>query len=283
MPKDYYKAAMVIFTIQILLLAVLVNGVVVERFGTFPYPAIVGSLPILGIVIFILAIASIFVIRSLYLNSLRIQRHQLDALRFQHIEEQNRIYQQHSHDLHNHMTVIAGLAQLGKMEKLRGYILSYLENFNKSVINVRTGVKELDVLFSAKISEAKNKDIDVSYKCLTEVICRQDQIIGLTAILANALDNAIRASQEADQIKTLDIKISADAVDYIFEIANTFSPKVDLKNKIQIEGFTTKPGSRGEGVSIIRRTVNRFQGRMQYFIVDGHCRLKVELPRLVLE
>ena len=284
MPKDYYKAAIVIYTVQLLLLAVLVHSIMVEKFESFLYPRMGDSALVLGTVALLLSIGSIFIIRNLYKNSLRIQQHMLDSLKFKHVEEQNRIYHQHRHDLHNHMTVVSGLAQIGQVDKLRDYLAFYLESIDKSIISVDTGLKELDILFSAKIAEAINREIEVDFNCNANVNCSQDRIIRLTAILANALDNAIRAADNVSDTKKLEIDIAEDAVDYVFTILNTYDPEIDLEKKIGIEGFTTKFGSpRGEGVSIMRKTVRSLGGALNYQIKQGSCRLKIELSKLALE
>lgn len=283
MSKDYYKIAITIFVLQLFLMAILVNKLLIVKFGVFPNQTY-GSLdPVIGVVVFILSIASIFVIRNLYIGSKRAQRQKLDTMKIKHLQEQNRIYRQHRHDLYNHLTVISGLAQLGKLDKLREYLAAYLDNFNKSIITVNSGLKELDVLLYAKISEARDRRIDVSYQVSESMRCSQTKIIGVITILANALDNAIKAASKAET-KQLDICIVSEPDHYLFEIGNTFSSKINLSQRLLEEGQTSKLGkSRGEGLSIIRRTVASLQGTHGYQVLDGFCRLKVEIPRRILE
>ena len=283
MSRDNYKTAIILFAVQLLLMAVLVNSILAVRYGEFSLLLPEVLEPILGAAIFILSIASIFVIRNLYTSSIKAQRQKIEILRLKNIEEQNQIYRQHRHDLYNHLTVISGFAQLGRLENLREYLAAYLESINRSMVSIDTGLKELDILLYAKIREARDRGIEVKYGW-AQMECCQGRIIGVVAILANALDNAIRACEQAGEKKLLEIKVSEDPLDYIIEITNTYDPKIDLAKQLQIEGFTSKPGSsRGEGVSIIRKTVKNLRGRLDYEAEAGRCRLKVELPKLVLE
>jgi len=264
-------------------MAILINSVLVVRFGAFSslLPQIFE--PILGAIILILSVSSVFVIRNLYVSSIKAHRQKIEILRLKNIEEQNRIYRQHRHDLYNHLTIISGLAQMGKLDSLLDYLASYLDNFNKSIVTVDTGLKELDILFFAKISEARNRGIDVRYDWSATVHCGHDKIIKVVAILANALDNAIQGCLKTDN-KEIKLKITDDPLDYVFEIANTYDPNLDLKKHLEIEGFTTKHGSaRGEGLSIIRKTVINLRGKYNFVVNDGYCYLKIELPKMILE
>jgi len=139
------------------------------------------------------------------------------------------------------------------------------------------------VLLYAKICEARDRGIDVSYQVSEAMSCSHTKIIGVITILANALDNAIKAASKAET-KQLDICIVSESDHYLFEIGNTFSSKINLSQRLLEEGQTSKLGkSRGEGLSIIRRTVASLQGTHGYQVKDGFCRLKVEIPRRILE
>lgn len=282
MSKNYYQVAIVIYAIQLFMLAVLVPGSLVQEFGIFPHESKVLQ-QVLGAIIFVLCFFSIFVIRQLYFTSLRVQQQKIEKLKIKNIEEQNQIYRQHRHDLYNHLTVISGLAQLGKLDSLRAYLSSYLEDYNKSIVTVNTGIKELDVLLFSKISKGKDLGIDVQYQWAEPVTCSSEHVTRIVSIFANAMDNAIQACIHEEK-KEIYLSISGDLVDYIFEIANSFDSEIDLENNLHVEGFTTKPGSvRGEGVAIMRKNVRKLCGTMNYRIKDGWCSLIIEIPKLVLE
>lgn len=282
MSNNYYKAAIIIYAVQLFILAILVQRNV--AYEIFP-PEPKAFMQVLGIAALFSSLFSIFVIRQLYRSSIIARRRHVEILEMKNIEKQNLIYRQHRHDLYNHLTVISGLAQLGKLDSLKSYLASYLDDYNRSIVTVNTGLKELDVILFAKISEARDLGIEVSYELGETVKCSPGQTTRLVAVLANAMDNAIQACVKAGEEKLLGLKISGDLVDYIFEISNTFNPEIaDLDKKLQIEGYTSKPGSaRGEGLCIMRRKIKKLQGTMRFNVIGNCCQLVIEVPKLALE
>lgn len=282
MGRDYFKIGIILFGIQLLLMSILVYGSILSQFGDFPpYPSYL-LLPI-GIAILILCITSIFIIRQLYKKSISSRQQEVELLRLKHIEEQNRIHRQYRHDLYNHMTVISGLAQLGNLDHLMKYLDAYLGILNKGTINISSGLKELDVLLYTKFSLAKNSSIDISLQCLEPLCCSQDNVVRIITILANALDNAIQAAAQAGKEKRVGLKVSGDSDKYIFEVTNTFDPAIDFGSGLRVEGFTTKAdGKGGQGIAIIRNTVRRLQGTVNYCVSEGFCHLRIEMPKCAL-
>lgn len=283
MGRDYYKTGIILFGIQLLLMSALVYGSIISQMGIFPpypYPMLL----VLGFAVLILCIISIFVIRHLYIQSLRARQQEVELLRLKYIEEQNRLHRQYRHDLYNHLTVISGLAQLGNLDKLMQYLESFLGVMNQTIINVSSGLKELDVLLYTKIVAAKNKAIEISIQCQEPLICSQIHVVRLISILANALDNAIEAAASSDGEKRVGMVISGDSNSYIFEVTNTFNPETNFARGLNVEGFTTKgKGKGGQGISIIRRGVEHLHGSMNYYVSDGFCHLRIESPRSILE
>lgn len=279
MAKNYYKVFIIIYAIQLVLLTVLINNMLMSKFNFFQ-SANLGTIELfLSIFVFFFNIIAIFIIRHLYLDSIRIHHLEIESIKFKHIEEQNNIYRQHRHDLKNHLNIISGLAQMDEMERLKSYLSSYIDDIDKDIISVNTGLKELDTLLYTKFTEAKRKNIDINYECLTSVECSQTHIIALVAILANALDNAIEACENFEGLRIISIQISSDAFDYIFSITNTHSAGIDLEKKLGGEGYTSKKESeRGQGITIMKRTVKKLRGEIHYEVNKECFHLKVEIP-----
>lgn len=283
MRRDQYKIGIILFGIQLLLMSILVYGGIINQIGSFrQYP--LPLLLVLGIAVLILCIVSIFVIRSLFISSIRTRQQEVELLRLKYIEEQNRLHRQYRHDLYNHLTVISGLAQLGKTEQLLQYLESYLGIMNQSVMTIFSGLKELDVLLYSKLVSAKNHAVELSIQCLVHLICNQNYVVQIISILANALDNAIEAAANADGEKRVDLVISGDNKNYIFDITNTFQAGINFAQGVNVDGFTTKlKGKGGQGISIMRRGVDYLKGTMNYSISDGFCHLHIESPKSILE
>ena len=122
MTKNYYKAAIIIYALQLILLTVLINNMFMSRFNVFQSSNLENMEMFLSISVFFLNIAAIFVIRHLHLDSIRAHRLEMESLKFKHIEEQNHLYRQHRHDLKNHQHHL-GLAQTNEMERLKSTFL----------------------------------------------------------------------------------------------------------------------------------------------------------------
>ena len=138
------------------------------------------------------------------------------------------------------------------------------------------------MLLYTKIVAARNKAIEISVQCREPLVC--DQNHGADNFSAGQCpDNAIEAAANADGEKRVGMVISGDSQNYIFEVT-TFNPETNFARGLNVEGFTTKgKGKGGQGISIIRRGVERLRGTVNYNLSDGFCQLRIESPRSVLE
>ena len=207
------------------------------------------------------------------------------ALKYTHLVEQNQIYRQHHHDLKNQLNVVLGLIALGKYDELRDYLNSYLHTINDGLLNIETGLDEINILLSSKLVLAKNKEIQVNLTITANLRCSRKHILDLVAVLGNVLDNAIEAVQGLDLPQRLvSVHFRKDPLEYIFEIANPMptsspcAPEVYFK-----EGFSTKQEGRGVGLFIVKRLTERLGGRVSVDQGDGQFRVTLEIPKHRLE
>lgn len=49
-----------------------------------------------------------------------------------------------------------------------------MEEIDKNLVTINTGVNEIDILLYSKISNAKSKDIEVDFKCDTQIQCSKN-------------------------------------------------------------------------------------------------------------
>ena len=271
-----------VFVLQLLLISVLVYGTVLRGMGRLP-PCPKYILPIIVIVLLILCISSVIIVWLEHANRLLIRQREAELVRLKHIEDQNQAYRRHRHDLYNHLTVISGLAQLGKVERLMAYLDAYLRELNFGMFNISSGMEELDVLLHAKLALAQRESIAFSLHCLEPFQCNQTRIVDIISILANAMDNAIQAAADAKD-KNVGVTISRDSDKWVFEIVNTYDPSINLDSILKLRGFSTKSGGQGgQGLPIIHKTVRKLQGMAKYSVGKGICRLRIEIPNSSLE
>lgn len=282
--KTYYKAAIIIYILQLFLLTVMINNNLMARFHFFQRGNWVFLELVLGILIFLMTISSIFVIRSFYVSSIKNQQYTVERLKYQHTEEQNRIYRQHRHDINNHFTIISGLAQMGELDRLKQYLATYLSELKSTLESVDTGLQELDILLFSKIATANQLEIGIDIACEVRIRCLPKKIINLVSIISNALDNAIEAASQAKRKREVRVMITSDVLDYIFCISNTYDSDIDVESFIKTPGNSSKAAGRsGEGIGIINKTVRSLEGEINYFIEPDRVLLKIELPKHSLE
>lgn len=280
--KEYYKIIL-LFVTQMMFLTLFVTQSFMKAHVYLPTRLQSLFEMILGIMIFALSFVSIFVVKKLYKTALEQHTHQVNELRYKNIEEQNKIYRQHKHDLLNHLNIVSVLAKSGRYVELDEYIFYYQEEIDSDMISVQTGIRELDILLYAKIREAERHNIRVTYECRTSMECKQRFVINLIAILGNLLDNAIEAAQFAE-LKEIHISLKEDPIDYVLIIQNTFQypREVALQQVIQ-KGLSTKGPDRGNGLGIVSKMVEKFEGTISLAENEGRFEAKVELPKYRLQ
>lgn len=280
--NKYSKLGFVLYGVQLMLLAMLVYGSVLNQFADFPAYSNVFIL-VLGLIILVVCISSVFFIRRTYRTDLLAQRRETELLRLRHVDAQNRLHRHYRHDLYNHLTVISGMAQLGKLDKLMEYLDAYLGEINQGIFSASSGLKEVDVLLYTKFAQAEANAVPISFQFLEPLECRYNQVVGIVTIFANALDNAIRAAATADGEPRVSLEVVGDKENYIITVTNTYDAAINLSEGLKTEGFTTKRGGEGgQGVAIIRKAVRSLRGVMAYDVAAGLCSLRVELPRAAL-
>ena len=104
--------------------------------------------------------------------------------------------------------------------------------------------------------------------------------IDLCSIFGNALDNAIEAAEQVEDIQNrfISIKGGANANLYIVRITNSCSGKLLHKENGLLD--TTKKNRAGHGIGLesIQRTLQRYHGVLTYQVEDNAFVLKFSLP-----
>ncbi|HHW57399.1 MAG TPA: GHKL domain-containing protein [Clostridia bacterium] len=283
--KNSYKNAMMIYVLQMILIVVLLNNNFMKAFDIFQPKSQELFRFFIGILIFILNFFSIFVLRELYAKNKEERQFLINSIKFKYIEEQNRIYRKNHHDLKNHLLIISELVKEKRYVELEKYLNLYMEEIDKNLISINTGVNEIDILLYSKINNAKSKGIDVKFKCDTQIQCGQKHVLNLVSVLGNLIDNAIEACEEMEGEKCIVISIGEDPIDYIFHIRNTSHFEEIIEPSVLFEeGFSTKGGSgRGEGLYIVKNIVEKYRGEIKVETQEGYFDITIEIPKFSLE
>lgn len=176
------------------------------------------------------------------------------------------------HDMKNHLLLLQAQTGNGQevqksIQELQSQVREY-ENYH------RTGNEFLDIIIRDKAKTAQEKQIDFN-----AAISFEDgafvELLDISTIFGNALDNAIEASEKLPEDHRL-ITIRANRVrDMLMIIVEN-----NAASGLPISGKTTKedPFSHGFGLSNIRKAVERYDGQCSMKTENGMFLLKILIP-----
>lgn len=167
------------------------------------------------------------------------------------LSEQNlRIMRCHRHDFLNHLQVILGYMQLGRIQPAIDYIKGINEEMHGIRIISGLSMPEISVLLLVMRQKALESGIRLEYDITTDLsginINQQD----LVRILSNLIDNAIYELRDRvnDNDRMISVTMKMVGMTFNIEVFNTGSY---IPNKMNIfrYGYTTK-GDRGTGLGL---------------------------------
>ncbi|MBM7854674.1 sensor histidine kinase regulating citrate/malate metabolism [Desulfohalotomaculum tongense] len=183
------------------------------------------------------------------------------------INENINLMRAERHEFINHLQAIYGLIANGENEEAKRYLedISTASRLNSLLLKISNPT--LRVILQNKISIAQKKGIDIQINVegnLENFILKPSAI---TAVFGNLIDNAIDAVKTIDDNskKSISLDIGETENHYYFWIANTGPPiSEDIQKKMYEPGFSTKHKSRGYGLSIVKKTVESYDGQIVY-------------------
>lgn len=182
------------------------------------------------------------------------------------VSEQNlRIMRCHRHDFLNHLQVILGYMQLGRIQSAIDYIKGINEEMQGIRIISGLSMPEISILLLVMRQKALESGIRLEYNITTDLsginINQQD----LVRILSNLIDNAIYELRDRvnDNNKMISVTMKMVGKTFNIEVFNTGS-YIPNKTNIFRYGYTTK-GDRGTGLGLylVKEIVEKkYKGRI---------------------
>ncbi|MBN2794819.1 MAG: GHKL domain-containing protein [Clostridia bacterium] len=240
-------------------------------------------IPLLIVIFFITNIFALYLLKRIFILNRRYEKSEMELLKYQYLESDLKLYRQHRHDMKNHLIIIYEMVKDKKYDDLEDYTQQYIKKTSNKLMNIHSGVDELDILFYNKIDLAKQSNIPLDFRCNSQMSIHHSAIIDVVSILSNLLDNAIDANRAIMNPKDrmISINIDEDQLDYIFVITNAFTPSSDVSSFVK-DGFTTKQDYRnhGLGLGIIHKLVDRYKGKIYIDVFNNKFyQVKIELPK----
>lgn len=166
------------------------------------------------------------------------------------------------HDMKNQYIVLSNLIEKKEYEQAESLIKQFAVPSYEDICRKRTGILSVDIILNYKIKEAEQNNIKI--KLDVDFIHSNISEQELTAILGNALDNAIEACKQMKQEdKWIDIFIGNHYNRTTIKIVNSYEIQ-PIKNKekfisIKNDNFQLH----GQGISIMKAVTEKNGGTMK--------------------
>lgn len=176
------------------------------------------------------------------------------------------------HDIKKHLNVLSELTHKDNQKTN-----TYSEMIEKEVDSLFSGFQcsneILSIVFSQKISLAESLNINVETK-VEDINFDFMSDLDITALFANIWDNAIEASEKAEE-KHIVFEISQVNGFILITEKNSFNGKIKQNNGMIL---SSKKNHTGVGLSIIKSTVEKYKGLLISNIKDKTFCIEITIP-----
>lgn len=164
------------------------------------------------------------------------------------------------HDYRNHMIVINALLENGSTDRARDYINAMNSDINDTVNKISTGNFIADALLNNKavVAAQSGNKIKFSGQIPAEGIADDD----VCTILANALDNAIEATNKLEAGQTINVEAAVRNNHFILNITNPVSENVKIGKNNTLKTTKKNANEHGIGTKNIQRVVKKYNGAL---------------------
>lgn len=198
------------------------------------------------------------------------------------VEELNGKLREQRHDYLNHIQVIYGLLELEEFEEAKNYMEPVYKDILKLSKALRTAHPAVNALLQAKMQMAEKYEVDVYLEVKTDLSKINIEPWELCKVLANIIDNAIRALTEKEKNRVLNIDIGEDLYTYMIYIYNN-GPQIPegLLEHIFEESVTTKQEEgHGIGLCIAKHIIEKANGTVQVSSKHDKTCFYITIPKV---
>ncbi len=200
---------------------------------------------------------------------------QLD-MQLQHYEElakKSQDIRRFRHDYKNHLFMLGVLLNENKLDDAKKHLARLTEDIEETETKFATGNYFADALIAHKADEALKNKINIEFhgNIHPDKIDNSD----LCTILANSLDNAIRASIPLSPCK-IHIEASTNEKGCTITVTNPVAKKVEIKNNA-IKTTKRDTESHGFGINNIKHTAQKYDGFVTLNCTDKEFSIKIGL------
>lgn len=178
------------------------------------------------------------------------------------------------HDFRNHLVTLQKYATDGNVIQIQNYLQKLLKNEVKEE-KPRTCHSVLDYLIQVKISDARQKDIQVEeeYECWLHRI-EEDDLVDWSVLLGNIWDNAIEGCERVEGARSISFTMKQTGNLIAIKMVNSCLPNVNPKRL-----RTSKKDSRIHGIGLqnIEYVVDKHKGLIIQECREGKFFTKISM------
>ena len=173
-----------------------------------------------------------------------------------------------NHEFMNKLHVILGLIHIGELEEAKKYITNITEKKQKLLSEVTNKIKNptIAALILGKFSRAKELKINLIIDEATNLENNIRNISNnvLVTIIGNLIENAMEAaSKSIKEDRYVNVRIQEATKEIRIEIKDSgVGIEKEYINTIFERGYTTKLGSSGVGLSLVKDAIDNFKGQI---------------------
>jgi len=235
-------------------------------------------------------IMMIYLILGLLIKCLQVYLHLLYTLKVNEImnqwQKESRDYmnviRSQRHDFNFHLHAVVGLIENGEFEECRHYVTKMANE--ASLINDIMPIHDAvigSMLYNMK-EDAKKKGIDIEYNItydLEHVLCNSFEI---NKIIGNLIQNAIDAlTTQKEKEYGIKVSIFKRRGNSVIIVSNLFLGDKETILHAYDLGYSTKKHHEGIGLSMIHKTVEKYNGRIYTEFDEDVVSFIVNIPNLV--
>jgi two-component system CitB family sensor kinase len=173
-----------------------------------------------------------------------------------------------NHEFMNKLHVILGLIHIGELEEAKKYITNITEKKQKLLSEVTNKIKNptIAALILGKFSRAKELKINLVIDEATNLENNLKNISNnvLVTIIGNLIENAMEsASKSIKEERFVNVRIQETTKEIKIEIKDSgVGIEKEYINTIFERGYTTKLGSSGVGLSLVKDAIDNLKGQI---------------------
>lgn len=179
------------------------------------------------------------------------------------------------HDMKNHIMVIASQLNNGELDEAKDYLSVVLDNLNRVYSYIQTGNSVLNYIINSKLEYAQQHDIQFKAEIENLPFAKMGSV-DFSAVLSNALDNAIEASMHAAE-KYIYVSVLKKRGYDTITVKNIIDQSV-LENNPELRSTKAESDTHGYGVKQIKTIAEKYDGMVDIYEDNGMFCISIMIP-----